>query len=90
MNEELVIVGKVINFFGIKGELKILSDFDKVDLAYKVGMSIMIKEEWLTITSVRKHKNYKAILDKLLAHIERHKQALKEEQKIEEEMKGEN
>lgn len=55
---ELVIVGKVINFFGIKGELKILSDFDKVDLAYKVGMSIMIKEEWLTITSVRKHKNY--------------------------------
>ena len=26
---ELVIVGKVINFFGIKGELKILSDFDK-------------------------------------------------------------
>ena len=55
---ELVIVGKVINFFGIKGELKILSDFDKIDLAYKVGMPIMIKEEWLTITSVRKHKNY--------------------------------
>ena len=41
-------------------------------------------------SDLRKHKNYKAILDKLLAHIERHKQALKEEQKSEEEMKGEN
>ena len=41
-------------------------------------------------SDLRKHKNYKAILDKLLAHIERHKQALKEKQKSEEEMKGEN
>lgn len=41
-------------------------------------------------SDLRKHKNYKAILDKLLTHIERHKQALKEEQKSEEEMKGEN
>ena len=41
-------------------------------------------------SDLRKHKNYKVILDKLLAHIERHKQALKEEQKSEEEMKGEN
>lgn len=58
MNEELVIVGKVINFFGIKGELKILSDFDKEELAFKCGMHVLIKEEWLSITSVRKHKNY--------------------------------
>ncbi len=41
-------------------------------------------------SDLRKHKNYKVILDKLLAHIERHKQALKEKQKSEEEMKGEN
>ena len=27
--EELIIVGKVINFFGIKGELKVKSNFDK-------------------------------------------------------------
>lgn len=58
MNEELVIVGKVINFFGIKGELKILSDFDKEELAFKCRMHVLIKEEWLEITSVRKHKNY--------------------------------
>ena len=55
---ELVCVGKVINFFGIKGELKILSDFDKKELAFKLGMQVLIKEEWLKITSVRYHKNY--------------------------------
>ncbi len=55
---ELVCVGKVINFFGIKGELKILSHFDKKELVYKVGMTIKIKEEELKITSVRVHKNY--------------------------------
>ena len=55
---ELVCVGKVINFFGIKGELKILSDFDKKELAFKLGMQVLIKEEWLSITSVRYHKNY--------------------------------
>ena len=55
---ELVCIGKVINFFGIKGELKILSDFEKQNLAFKCGNKIMIKEEWMTITSVRRHKNY--------------------------------
>ena len=58
MNEELVCVGKIINFFGIKGELKILSDFERLDLAFKCGMHVLIKEEWMEITSVRKHKNY--------------------------------
>ena len=46
---ELVCICKVINFFGIKGELKILSDFDKKELAFKIGMPIMIKEENLEI-----------------------------------------
>lgn len=55
---ELVCVGKVINFFGIKGELKILSDFNKKDIAFTCGMHVMIKEEILEITSVRYHKNY--------------------------------
>ena len=55
---ELVCIGKVINFFGIKGELKILSDFDKKELAFKIGMPIMIKEENLEITSIRYHKKY--------------------------------
>lgn len=57
--EELIIVGKVINFFGIKGELKIKSDFDKKDKVFKIGNYILINNETLKITSVRIHKkNY--------------------------------
>ena len=55
--EELIIVGKVINFFGIKGELKIKSDFDKKDRVFRVDNYILINNEELKITSVRYHKN---------------------------------
>lgn len=55
--EELVIVGKVINFFGIKGELKVKSDFDKKEKVFIVGNNILINNEVLKITSVRIHKN---------------------------------
>ena len=55
--EELVIVGKVINFFGIKGELKVKSDFDKRSRVCKIGNYILINNEVLKITSVRIHKN---------------------------------
>ena len=55
--EELVIVGKVINFFGIKGELKVKSDFDKKEKVFKIGNNILINNEPLKITSVRIHKN---------------------------------
>ena len=55
--EELIIVGKVINFFGIKGELKVKSDFDKRSRVFKIGNYILINNEVLKITSVRIHKN---------------------------------
>ena len=55
--EELVIVGKVINFFGIKGELKVKSNFDKKEKVFKIGNHILINNELLKITSVRIHKN---------------------------------
>lgn len=55
--EELIIVGKVINFFGIKGELKVKSDFDKKERVFKIGNNILINNELLKITSVRIHKN---------------------------------
>ena len=56
--DELVCIGKIINFFGIKGELKVLSDFDKKDKAFKVGMHVLINNEGFVISSIRKHKNY--------------------------------
>lgn len=55
--EELIIVGKVINFFGIKGELKVKSNFDKKEKVFIVGNNILINNEVLKITSVRIHKN---------------------------------
>ena len=55
--EELIIVGKVINFFGIKGELKVKSNFDKKEKVFIVGNHILINNELLKITSVRIHKN---------------------------------
>ncbi len=55
--EELIIVGKVINFFGIKGELKVKSNFDKKEKVFKEGNHILINNEVLKITSVRIHKN---------------------------------
>ena len=55
--EELIIVGRVINFFGIKGELKVKSDFDKKEKVFKIGNHILINNELLKITSVRIHKN---------------------------------
>ena len=55
--EELIIVGKVINFFGIKGELKVKSNFDKKEKVFKIGNHILINNELLKITSVRIHKN---------------------------------
>ncbi len=55
--EELIIVGKVINFFGIKGELKVKSNFDKKEKVFKEGNYILINNEVLKITSVRIHKN---------------------------------
>ena len=55
--EELIIVGKVINFFGIKGELKVKSNFDKKEKVFVVGNYILINNEVLKITSVRIHKN---------------------------------
>lgn len=55
--EELVIAGKVINFFGIKGELKVKSNFDKKERVFKIGNNILINNEPLKITSVRIHKN---------------------------------
>ena len=55
--EELIIVGKVINFCGIKGELKVKSNFDKKEKVFIVGNNILINNEVLKITSVRIHKN---------------------------------
>ena len=54
--EELVIVGKVINFFGIKGELKVKSDLGLTENEY-------ILEELIGATVVDGNENIGKVLE---------------------------
>ena len=60
---EYIFIGKVVSTHGIKGEIKIISDFDFKEKAFKVGSNIYIgkgkKKE--KITSYRRHKNYEML-----------------------------
>lgn len=58
---EKVYIGKVVNTHGIKGEIRILSNFEFKDKAFKVGTNLYIKDEVHQIKSYRTHKNYDMI-----------------------------
>ena len=61
--EEYIYIGKIVNTHGIKGEVRILSDFEKKDRVFVVGMPIYIgrKKEKEIINSYRHHKNFEMI-----------------------------
>ena len=56
--EEYIKVGKIVNTHGIKGEIRILSDFSLKDKVFLKGNNIYINKEKQEITGVRLHKNY--------------------------------
>jgi len=58
---DLVYVGKIVNTHGIKGEIRIKSDFERKDLVFKVGNKIIIDTEEHTIRTYRFHKIYDMI-----------------------------
>ncbi len=58
---DLVYVGKIVNTHGIKGELRIKSDFERKDLIFKVGNKIIIDKEEHEIRSYRVHKVFDMI-----------------------------
>ena len=58
---ELVYIGKITSFHGIKGEIRIISNFDYIEEALKVGNTIIIDNTPHIIKSYRKHKNYEMI-----------------------------
>lgn len=58
---EKIYIGKIVNTHGIKGELRILSDFEFKEKAFKVGTNLYIKDEKHEIKSYRIHKNYDMI-----------------------------
>lgn len=56
-----VYIGKIVNTHGIKGEIRILSDFQFKNKAFEVNTNIIIDEKNYKITSYRKHKNFDMI-----------------------------
>ena len=58
---DLVYIGKIVNTHGIKGELRILSDFEKKELVFKVNNKIIIEDEEHVIRTYRKHKVFDMI-----------------------------
>jgi len=60
---EYIYIGKIVSTHGIKGEIKIISDFDFKEKAFQKNNKIYLgkdKNEFI-ITSYRRHKNYEMI-----------------------------
>ena len=54
---EKIYIGKIVNTFGIKGELKIVSKFEMPKRVFQVHNHLIIKDKSYEITGVRFHKN---------------------------------
>lgn len=61
--DEYIYIGKIVNTHGIKGEIRILSNFEKKEKVFIKGMPIYIgrKKEKEVIQSYRHHKNFEMI-----------------------------
>lgn len=53
---ELVVVGKLVNTHGLKGEVKIKSDFERKDLIFKKGKKLIIDNIEFVIKSYKVFK----------------------------------
>lgn len=57
-------VGRIVNTHGVRGEIRVLSTTDFEDQRFKVGNKLAAfkkndkKPTWVTIESVRRHKNF--------------------------------
>lgn len=58
---EYVIIGKIANTFGIKGELKVASYTDFVDERFKKGSVVYVGEDHIPFT-VKNHREHKGFL----------------------------
>ena len=63
MEDNFIYVGKIVNTHGIKGEVRILSDFEYKDRVFIPNMEIYIgrKKEREIIKTYRHHKNFEMI-----------------------------
>ena len=53
-----IYIGKIVSTHGIKGELRILSDFEYKDKVFIVGNKLIIDDKSYEIKSYRVHKNF--------------------------------
>ena len=51
-------IGKLVNFHGVRGEVKILSDSDFLEERFAAGNTVEVAGDVLTIESYRTHKNF--------------------------------
>ena len=63
MDDNYIYVGKIVNTHGLKGEIRILSDFEYKDKIFVKGMKFYLgrKKEVVTVNSYRHHKNFEMI-----------------------------
>lgn len=54
----MIYIGKIVSTHSIKGELKIISDFEYKDKVFIVGNTLVINNVDYKIRTYRKHKNY--------------------------------
>lgn len=54
----MLYIGKVVNTHGIKGEVRIISDFKYKKEVFQKGNHLYIDDDKLTINTYRVHKNY--------------------------------
>ena len=53
-----ILIGKIVSCHGIKGELRIISNFEYKDKVFKVGNKLIIDDKEYTIRTYRVHKNF--------------------------------
>ncbi len=65
----MIYIGKYANTHGLKGEIRILSNFSRKDLVFKLGNILYIDNKEYEITSYRVHKNYDMVTFKGINNI---------------------
>ena len=57
----LIYIGKLVNTHGLKGEVRIISDFKFKDVVFKKNNNIYVNDNKYTVNSYRKHKMFDMI-----------------------------
>jgi len=55
---ELIYIGKIVNTHGLKGEIRIISDFKYKNEVFKINNELYINDNKYIINSYRKHKMF--------------------------------